>query len=184
MGLKWEINNVSGWDEATHFRLCARGSVPLLSACVAPEKVISVRGVRVDICLSLCAGCWAFHHCETFFWQLSSLDLDSISLDRKSSGFLKERKTFFFPRARSPASLCSGLWRHLLKCLLMRWENMAALWCLCSAVSHENRNKYVKSTELRCFCVLLFSQNSSGFKRFSFLSASSMIQSTKMYFTD
>lgn len=64
---------------------------PTVICLSASQNVISVWGVGVAICLSLCAGCRAFLHCAAFFWQLSSLDLDSISLDGRSSGFSRRR---------------------------------------------------------------------------------------------
>lgn len=65
--------------------------LPTVICLSGSQNVISVWGVGVAICLSLCAGCRAFLHCVAFFWQLSSLDLDSISLDGRSSGFSRRR---------------------------------------------------------------------------------------------
>lgn len=67
--------------------LCKRWHSPcyLLECLPKRNKCMRSRG-----CYLACTLCWlllAFLYCGAFFWQFNSLDLDSISLEWRSSGF-------------------------------------------------------------------------------------------------
>lgn len=105
LSLQCRVNEISCREEV----MCEGWHFPVICLS-APLNVISVRGVGVAICLVLCAGRWAlsppgsFLRWAAFFWQLDSLDLDSISLDGRSSGFSRRKRLSSSTGARAAAA--------------------------------------------------------------------------------
>lgn len=108
-------------------RECVGGGVSRLSCLSASPDVISIRGVGCGVfCFFfLLLSVWRFVQVAElflrrapFFWQLDSLDLDSISLDRRSwrrvGGFSRRGSLFFFHGCVRPP-LRADTRRHQLK---------------------------------------------------------------------
>lgn len=120
------------------------------------NKCMRSLGLLSASCFVLVVG--AFLHCEAFFWQLSSLDLDSISLDGEVLRVLKEKKPFFFLQAHSTVASLFWLAKTCATITVneIRKYGRPSLCTrtLCSAVSQDRRSHFFphffEITNVRC----------------------------------